>query len=116
MKKSTALFVASLFLFSACSSPFGDSEEETNRPQVDSLPEVQEDTQAETEATALKEKEEACDNSGGDFNNGTCTCPDDTYGSNATPIFTYDEKTGYCVDPDGEPGGILGTDGKGADL
>ncbi len=115
MKKSTALFIASLLLLSACGSPFSDSEE-TSRPQVDSQPETQEETQAEAEAIALKTKETACENSGGKFSDETCTCPTDTYGSKNTPIFTYDEKTGYCVDPDGEPGGILASDGKGADL
>ncbi len=110
MKKSLALFATGLLLLTACKSPFS-SEEGTTRPEEET--EVQEVTDSITE-TAQKEK--SCEDSGGTYKNGTCSCPEDTYGNQNTPIFVYNEKTGYCEDPDGVPGGIYGTDGKGAEL
>lgn len=119
MKKSIALLAASLIVLSACTSPFGSKEESTevkvDPSQTEENTEVtQDDSQAA--AVALNEKESNCKDSGGTFKEGTCSCPELTYGNDNSPIFTYNESTGYCVDPDGIPGGILGTDGKGADL
>lgn len=123
MKKSFALFAASLLLLSACTSPFS-KKEESNAVQVSpsQTQEIQVDTQTTdaadqaAAALALNEKESKCKDSGGTFSAGTCTCPSVTYGNVATPIFVYNGTTGYCEDPDGVPGGVLGTDGKGADL
>jgi hypothetical protein len=62
-------------------------------------------------AQALKMKEVACEDSGGNFENGECKCPTDTYGENI-PLYTYEEETGYCIDAFGLPGGVLGEEAK----
>jgi|GEM_PF-2433184 len=40
-----------------------------------------------------------CENSGGIFTDGSCTCAEG---------FTYNEKSGFCTNAEGAPGGSLG--------
>lgn len=111
MKRTLSIFALGLLMLSGCS--FG--KDDPTPAETSSAQETDTSTSSsETASNATKEK--SCKDSGGSYKNGTCTCPDDTYGPNDTLIYTYNAKTGHCEDPDGAPGGILGTDGKGADL
>ena len=103
MKRTLSLLALSLLLLSACSK---DDETTAETSATSTTVEVNQESTVEVEeesSVELATKEKSCKNSGGTFQNSTCTCPDDTYGSTNTPIFTYDEKTGYCVDPDENP-------------
>lgn len=112
MKRTLTLLALSFLLIAGCG--FGkDDEDTTESSQTSQTVTQQTNEETETEDAQLATKEKSCKDSGGTYKNGTCTCPKDTYGSNNTPIYTYNAKTGYCEDPDGVPGGILGKDGKG---
>lgn len=45
-----------------------------------------------------------CENSGGTYSDESCACPEE---------FTYNEKSGFCNDAEGAPGGTLGAELKG---
>lgn len=83
--------------------------ETTRTPNVPSQS-SKESTTIDTTETNQSSIEKACVDSGGTFSGGKCTCPDDTYEFDGkdVPLYTYEEKTGYCIDAMGLPGGKLG--------
>lgn len=112
MKKSALLLSLVFLVFSGCNTAETETTTSSDTQETDEFGLIigqEEEAQA---AQALKMKEVACEDSGGTFAEETCTCPDDTYGEKNWPLYTYDEKTGYCMDAFGLPGGALGEEAK----
>lgn len=123
--KNLAIILALAFLILPSCNPKDSSEvelEDIDEGSTMTVEGTDEETEEEDDASSttsttkkpaaltaeeLTMKETACEDSGGNFVNKTCDCPDDVYGEDKT-LYTYDEFTGHCLDPHGVPGGKLG--------
>lgn len=91
-------------VFAGCSSPVQTEETDEFGLTIGN----EEEEQA---ALIVQMKRVACEDSGGTFVEENCECPKDTE-LDGSPTYTLDEETGYCMDPFGLPGGILGEEEK----
>lgn len=86
MKKSLILLTLPLLLLGCGGTPELEPVEDINYAQVN------------------------CEQSGGTYAEDTCVCPEGEV--NGGPLFTYNEKSGHCIDAFGIPGGELGEQAK----
>ncbi len=107
MKNSSILLTLALMIFSGCTPQETEEIDQTEDTQIETEPSAEDET-TETDEISTLEREAACEDSGGQFSEENCECPDETFGKNNWPLYTYDEEMGYCIDPMGSPGGVLG--------